>query len=223
VGSEAAVGGGLRDRFGRRNPAAVFGVLGVGLVGAAVAVPAFETLLFAWGGTALFAAVLLQFVTTTATVPATVATDVHAVMAGNARRVAGTGPHRYVPDGDSVSLVVAGDASGDRPERVLDPVGERLLAPLAEPAAEPTVENRVPVLLDTVVHDLELAAGAQSRPTDTGVEVTVSGVQVGTAELFDHPVVSVVGVGLADTLSTPVRVDPTVEDGRLVVACHWRE
>ncbi|MDS0261395.1 hypothetical protein NDI56_18495 [Haloarcula sp. S1CR25-12] len=223
MGSEAATGGGLRDRFGPRNPAPAFGVLGVGLVGAAVAVPAFETLLFAWGGTALFAAVLLRFVTTTATVPAAVATDVHAVAAGNARRFAGTGPHRYVPDGDSVSLVVGGDASGDRPGTALDPVGERLLAPLAEPASEPTVENRVPVLLDAVVHDLELAAGARSRTTDTGVEVTVTGVQVGTAELFDHPAVSVVGVGLADALSAPVRVDPTVEDGRLVVACHWRE
>ena len=224
-GTEATTGGRLRDRFGRHNPAPAFGVLGLGLVGAGLAVPEFETLLVAWGGTAVFLAVLLWFVTPTATVPATVAGDVHTVMAGNARRFVGSGPHRYVPDGDGVSLVVgttdASAAVDDAAGTELTPVAVRLLAGLDGPDPDDTVETRLPMLLDSVVHDLELAEGGRYTTTDAGVELSFTGSRVATDELFDHPVVSVVAVGLARAVGSPVTVDPHVDGDRLVVACTW--
>jgi len=224
-GTEATTGGRLRDRFGRHNPAPAFGVLGLGLVGAGLAVPEFETLLVAWGGTAVFLAVLLGFVTPTATVPATVVGDVHTVMAGNVRRLVGSGPHRYVPGGDGVTLVVGDDnaAAGfeDHGGTELTPVGVRLVASLDESDPDETVETWLPVLLDSVVHDFELAESGRYTTTDAGVELSFTGSRVAPDELFDHPVVSVVGVGLARAVGSPVTVDPHVDGDRLVVACKW--
>ena len=220
----AVTGGGrLRDRVGTRNPAPAFGLLGVVLVAAGVAVPAYETLLVVWGGTALFVALLLRFVVTGETLAAAVTTDVYETMATNARRLGADGPVRYVPGEDGVSLV-AGDVA-------LDPVGARLLGPAdetpaaapsgAESGAEETPVVHLSVLVDVVVSDLELAARVSATPTDDGATVTVTDSRVGTGELFDHPVVSVVGVGLARRLGTPVAVDATAEGEELTVTCRW--
>ncbi|WP_254273440.1 hypothetical protein [Haloarcula marina] len=213
----AAAGTRRWRRLGKRNSAAVFALVGVGLVAAAVAVPAFETILFVWGGTALFVALLLRFVTTGATVRATAATDVYATFAGNARRLAGTGPQRYVPDGDAVSLVV-GEADG---QTTFAPVGERLTAAVPGPATDAAPGDRLAVLVDALVNDLELVESATARTTESGAEVTVTDSYVGTAELFDHPVASVLGVGLARALDAPVTVESTAEGDRLVVTCRW--
>ncbi|GGO00951.1 MULTISPECIES: hypothetical protein [Haloarcula] len=213
--THASAGGRLRERFGDRNPAPVFALVGVGLVAAGVGVPTRQTLLFAWGGTALFAALLLQFVTAERTLPARVATDLAATAGTNARRLAGDGPLLYVPDGDSVALTV------EESDAHLDPVGVRLLTTLDRPAVDEDPADRLPVLVDYLVEDLELADRATAQTTDGGAEVTVTGTTVGTAELFDHPVASVVGVGLARAVGRPVRVEPTDDDGRLVVTCRW--
>ncbi|MBX0322128.1 hypothetical protein EGH21_03680 [Halomicroarcula sp. F13] len=212
--THASAGGRLRDRFGDRNPVPVFALVGVGLVAAGVAVAPFQTLLFAWGGTALFAALLLQFVTTERTVPARVASDLAVAMGANARRLAGDGPPEYVPDGESVTL------TADGRDTHVDPVGVRLLATLDAPGTDDPAD-RLPALVDCLVADLELADSATGHTTADGAEVTVTGPAVGTDALFDHPVVSVVGVGLARAVGRPVRVEPTVEDDRLVVTCRW--
>ncbi|MBV0923974.1 hypothetical protein KTS45_07130 [Halomicroarcula limicola] len=212
--AHVAAGGRLRDRFGERDPASLFAVLGVLLLAGGVAVPDFETLLFAWGGTALFAAFLLRVVTRTVTLPAAVTTDVHATMARNARRLTGGGSSRYVPEDGSVALAVDGS------ERRLDPVGERLLATVDD-APDATVEERLPVLVDALVNDLELAGRASAVPVEGGVEVTVTDSRVGTDELFDHPVASVLGVGLVRVVGGPVRVEPVAEGEQLILTCRF--
>ncbi|WP_209309418.1 hypothetical protein [Haloarcula amylovorans] len=212
--AHAAAGGRLRDRFGERNPVPLFAVLGVALLAAGVAVPDFETLLFAWGGTALFTAFLLQFVTRTATLPAAVTTDVHTTMARNSRRLTGGGSSRYVPEDGSVTLAVDGS------ERRLDPVGARLLAARGD-ASDATAEEWLPVLVDVLVNDLELVGHASAVPVENGVEVTVTDSRVGTDELFDHPVVSVLGVGLARVVGGPVQVEPVIDGEQLVVTCRF--
>ncbi|PAU85617.1 hypothetical protein CK500_02650 [Halorubrum salipaludis] len=199
----------------------MFAALGVALVAGGAVAPAFETLLFVWGGTALFVALLLRFVATGDTVSAAVATDIYTAAAGNARRGSPAGDHRYVSGADGVELVV-GDSA-------FDAVGERLLATsgvLEADAAvvdggtadgEAAIDERLAVLADVLVNDLELARRARAS-TDGGVAtVTVTGSRVGTTELFDHPVASVVGVGLARGRDAPVAVEATVEDGELVV------
>jgi len=204
-----AAGGRLRDRFGRRNPAPVFGVVGALLLGGGLAVPAFETLLFVWGGTALFVAFLLRFVMTGSTVSSSVTTDIYTAMAANVRRLTPADDHEYVPGSGGVTLV-AGD-------REFDAAGERLLRTHDGFTAAETVSDQLSVLVDVLVNDLELAARATATVDGERATVTVTGSRVGTAELFDHPVASVIGVGLARGLETPVAVEATREDGALVV------
>ena len=213
--SDYAAGGRLRDRVGTRAPVTVFTVVGGLLVAAGFGIPEAGTLLFAWGGTALFVALLLQFVFTGPTVSAAVTTDIYTTLAGNARQRAPSGPMRYVPDGDGVSLTVGGET--------FDPVGERLLAGSETPGATGSLEDRLAALVDVLVNELELTARASATTDDGGVTVTATGSRVGTTELFDHPIVSAVGVALAAHREAPVRVDAAVEGERLVVTCRWSE
>ena len=207
--SNEITAGGLRGRIGPRNPALVFGVLGVLLVAGGLVAPAFETLLVAWGGTALFVALLLRLVMTGPTLPSAVTTDVYTAMAGNVRRLSSDAARRYVPDADGVALVVG--------DREFDAVGERLLATSDDVAPTETVDDRLSVLVDVLVNDLELAARATATTDDGTVTVTATGCRVGTTELFDHPVASVIGVGLARQLDASVDVETSREDGGLVV------
>lgn len=207
-------GGRLRDRFGPRNPAAVFGALGVALVGASFVAPAFETLLFVWGGTALFVTLMLRFVMTGTTVSSSVATDVYTAMARNARRLGPADDHEYVPDSDGVTLVVG--------DREFDAVGERLLRRHGELTSGESVSTQLSVLTDALVNDLELATRAAATTDGESATVRVSGSRVGTAELFDHPVASVVGAGLARGLATPVGVETTLDDGELIVVAKLK-
>lgn len=187
----------------------MFGGLGVALLAGGAAVPAYETLLFVWGGTALFVALLLGVVMTGPTVSSAVATDIHATMAANARR-SGPGPnHEYVPVSDGVTLV-AGDSE-------FDAVGERLLRSHDDLASTETAANQLSVLVDALVNDLELADRATATTDGESATVRAVGSRVGTAELFDHPVASVVGVGLAHGLGTTVAVEATREGETLVV------
>lgn len=205
-------GGGLRDRLDARNGALVFGALGVVLVAAGLVVPDVATLLFAWGGTALFVALLLGFVMGEPAVPATVTSDIYTTMAANTRRQVPDGPVRYVPDADGVTLRVAG--------REFDPVGERLLATHTGVAAA-TVDEALAQVVDILVTQVELAGEARARADGTAATLTVTGSRVGTVELFDHPVASMVGVCLASHLDRPVRVETAVEGDALVVTCDW--
>lgn len=215
MASDIAAGGRLRDRFGSRNSALVFGLIGVGLVAGGMFVPAFETLLFVWGGTALFVALLLRFVMTGSTLSSRVTTDVYATLAGNARRNSPQGDHRYVTDDDGVALVV-GDSG-------FDAVGERLLATCDALETDggtgdsPSVDDRLTVLADVLVNDLELADRVRASVDGDVATVTVVGSRVGTTELFDHPVASVVGVGLARGRTDPIAVETSVDDGALVI------
>lgn len=205
-------GDGLRDRLDARSGALVFGALGVVLVGAGLVVPDVATLLFVWGGTALFVALLLGFVMRERAVPATVTSDIYTTMAANTRRQVPNGPARYVPDADGVALRVG--------EREFDPIGERLLATRTAIDAA-TVDESLAQVADILVNEVELAGAVRASVDDSVATVTVTGSRVGTAELFDHPVSSMVGVCLASHLDRPVRVDTAVEDDRLVVTCDW--
>jgi hypothetical protein len=188
----------------------VFGILGVSLLGGGLVAPAFETLLVVWGGTALFVAFLLQFIMTGTTVSSSVATDIYATMAGNTRRLSPADDHQYVPGPDGVMLV-AGD-------REFDAVGERLLQAHDDLTAAATVSDQLSVLVDALVNDLELATRASATTDEERATVTVTGSRIGSAELFDHPVASVIGVGLARGLDLPVVVDTRRENGTLVVS-----
>ncbi|WP_241430018.1 hypothetical protein [Halorubrum lipolyticum] len=173
----------------------------------------FETLLFVWGGTALFVAFLLYFVMTGTTVSSSVATDIYTTMAQNVQQAGTTTDHEYVPDSGGVTLVAGG--------REFDPMGEQLLRTHDDLATAETVGTQLSVLVDVLVNDLELATRATATTDDERATVTVIGSRIGTTELFDHPVASVIGVGLAHGLGVPVTVETSREDGNLVVGVNF--
>lgn len=76
-------------------------------------------------------------------------------------------------------------------------------------------------LSDSLVEQFELVERATVAETGPGrVAVRVSGSAVGRVDRFDHPVASLLGVGLARAVENPVTVEVTpVEDGAYVVSC----
>jgi len=205
--TDLAAGGRLRHRLGSRNGAPVFAVLGLALLGGALAVPAYETLLVAWGGTSLFVALLLQLLMTGPTLSATVTTQIYETMAGNARQRGAVDGGQYLPANGGTLATPAGD---------FEPIGARLLGDRDTSASE-TIADHLAILVDVLVNDLELAGQARATVTDETATVRVSHSRVATEELFDHPVTSVLAVGLTRGLDAPISADSTVEDGDLVV------
>jgi len=204
-----AAGADRRDRFGRRAPATVFALVGVALLAGGFAVPTWDTLLFAWGGTALFVALFLGLVAAEPTVPATVAGDIHTAAAARARPDDASAP-RYVPTESGVRLASGGE-----------PVGVRLLAGVGtDDAASETPATRAATLVDAVVNHLELAERAAATVEESSAELTARS-RLATEELSDHPVASVFAVGMAATVDRPVTVESAVTDDGLVVSCRW--
>jgi mRNA-degrading endonuclease toxin of MazEF toxin-antitoxin module len=189
----------------------VLSVVGIGLIGGGLVSPAFDTLLIAWGGTALLGALLLVVFGTTRTVRADVATDVYATLADTCRTATGIDDAAYAPTDDGVRLggtVPTGVALTDRIEA----------ATVTDPEAP---EEHLHVLSDGLVEELELAADARAEVGDGTGTVTVKGCRIGTDELFDHPVASVVGVGLARATGLAIAVEATPREDGLVVDCTW--
>lgn len=204
-----AAGAKHRDRFGRRAPATVFALVGVALLAGGLAVPARDTLLFAWGGTALFVALFVGLVAADPTVPATVAGDIHTAATARARPDDAS-PPRYVPTGSGVRLASGGE-----------PVGVRLLAGVrTDDEGDETPATRAATLVDAVVNHLELAERAAASVHESSAELTAQS-RLATDELYDHPVASVFAVGMAQTVDRPVTVESAVSDDGLVVTCRW--
>lgn len=208
--THVAAGTGRRGAVLGRNPWLGFAAVGVVLVGSGVALPALDSVLFSWGAFALVVAALLRFVTGDTAVPASVVSDVYTTMAANSDRDRDpNAPQRYVPDDGGVRL----DGR--------EPVGERLLARVdadTDPATAPS--ERAAQLVDALVNHLEIADHAAATVREDGATVTVRS-RIATDERRDHPVVSVVGVGLAGALDRPVVVETGGEGDGLELTCRW--
>jgi len=139
-------------------------------------------------------------------------------------------PRLYVPRGTASELP---DAESLSETFVIGPDGERGLA--VTPAGAPLVAElyrtqRVPsavnqlatTLADAVVELFGLADRVNTEVDRTGTQVVfeIHGAVYGDPARFDHPVVSVLAVGLAVGLETPVHVD-VAETTPLVVTCSW--
>lgn len=196
----------------RRWPSLGLSVLGVALFVSGLSVPAYESLLFAWAGTAMFGAVLVALFGPTATVRADVATDVYTALAGTCRALDAEEAAVYRPTDDGVRLgemVPTGSALVDR-------IGTATVSDPQSPAAH------LHVLIDGLVEELELVSGATAEVEDGAATVTVEECRFGTAELYDHPVASVLGVGLARATDAAVTVDATPQADGLVISCAWQ-
>lgn len=232
-----------RQRTYRRSTAGL-AILGVVGVAGALAFPDSRAVLFALGGTGLFAALLTYVLTPERFVAASVSSAVYEALAadreaivdelgleGEPRYVSGDDPRLYVPVSDDSDTVPAPldrfFVTGDGSERgvAMSPTGEPLLAELRRSLTS-ELSSSPPLLADQladgIVESFELADGAEASvdTADGRATVELAGVAYGPGDRLDHPVPSLLGTGFAVGLDTTVTVDVDDADP-LIVTCRW--
>lgn len=229
-----------------RNTAVGFALLGaLGFV-AGLAVPDGRQVLFALAGVGGFAAVLTYAMAPGRVLEARDGARVYETCAANVARLAnelgGTADRRYVPaddDGaDAVRLFVpraSGDAASGALEHgssrqglLLEPTGASFVAELERTLADGLAGRPGPLaeqLTDALTDRFELVDRAEPLVDTEGgrVYVAVSDGAFGPVDRFDHPVASILAVGLATGLERPVDAAVTAETdrGEWLVRCRW--
>jgi len=236
-----------------RRAALGMGTLGMVALGAAALIPALRTILVVLGATGLFAAVLTYYLTPERFVAVDVGRGVYEAMESDRRALVadlGLGEARvYVPVDDAGSkvrlfvpqydeyTVPAGEeldtllvAPPDESGRgvAFTPTGRALYDSFVEavsgsPPDDPGVVATQ--LCDALVEQFELidATTIEYAPDDDRLTVSVEGDAYGRADELDHPVASVVAVGLARTLARPVVSETSSADGDAdaILTFHW--
>lgn len=247
----------LREEYNRsqrrryRSAAIAMAAAGLAACGGAVLFPGVRTVLLALGGTGLFGAMLIWFLTPERFVPERVGQQIHDAHASNQSALIddlGLQEDRvYVPadSGTVARLFLPQRASYDIPDSfdgllvvpnderqrgvAFEPTGARLYdafkqSLVGEPATDPAA--LAAQLADGVVETFELADSAtvDADRSGGGIAVAVDGAAYGALSRPDHPVVSLLATGLAVGLDRPVRA--TVEDtdrAAALVVCRWDE
>jgi hypothetical protein len=242
----------LRDEYARAQQATyrrtAVGLVAVGLVGllGGIGFPDARAVLFALGGTGVFAGLLTAVLTperfVSARVGARVADALRAdrdamidelglggdpvyVPADGVRlfvpRTAGT----LLPDADALTdLFVVPDAP-DRGGVAFHPTGDPLFAEFDDTRDRPlntSPEAVVPVAADALVELFELADGVDHDvDTDTQrVTFEIVGAGLGDPTGIDHPIPSFLAVCLVRTLELPVRVEIS-DDDPFTITCRY--
>lgn len=242
----------LREEYARARQTTyrrtAVSLLVVGLLGIAggVVFPDARTVLFALGGTGIFAGVLTYFITPERFISAEIGGRIFE--AARADREATVdelglrGEPVYVP-GDEVRLFVPRDADAPLPELLSDldlfvvpedpttggvafhPTGVPLFEEFSDTMDQSLgtrPQSAAPVIADALVEVFELADSAESAvDTDTQrVTFEISGAGLGDPTAIDHPIASFLSVSLVEALAEPVEVTVTEEDP-LTVTCRY--
>lgn len=244
----------LRDEYVRarrsqyRRTAAGLALLGVIAALAGLAVPAGREVLFVLGATGLFGGLLTYYLTPERFVAASVGDRVFAALAGNHEALidelglrderyylpgeAGSGPRVFVPQRTVHELpdardgpIVTDDASRGL---LLEPTGERLRDAVVDAAADPDASAPPALaaqLADAVVEQFELARSVEPDVDAERVTFAVADAAFGPLDRFDHPIPSVLAVGLATGLDRPIElsVDPGDDRADWLVTCRWAD
>lgn len=218
----------------------VLGCLGV--VGGLLVTGA-STVLFVLGAIGLFSGLLTYYLTPERFVSADVGQAVYSELAANEAALVdelGLSDRRiYVPattDQGSVRLYVPQDDAASVPDRdhldrtvvvtddgdrgvALDPAGRRLFQSFSESltgelAAEPAAA--ADQLIDSLRNQFELieSASVDAAAESDRLVLAVNSSVYGPLTTFDHPVVSLVAIGVAEASQHPVSVDVQAADGR---------
>ncbi|MFC7079072.1 hypothetical protein [Halorussus caseinilyticus] len=218
----------------RRTALGLFAVGALAVV-AGLALPASRDVLFALGGTGLFAGVLTYYLTPERFLPASVGESVYAALAENGTAIRAElgladetvyvpAPERasrdervFVPRRDDYelpddeSLARTFVTSDDRQRGVtLEPAGLALVAEFERALSGSLAEDPETLadqLADGAAEQFELADRLDADPDDRRVTVGVTGSAFGRVDRFDHPIQSFLGVGLARGLDRPVAVE----------------
>lgn len=228
-----------------RKTALGLGIVGLLAVLGGILFPEGQEVLFALGATGVFGGILTLYLTPGQFVTADVGERVYAAMAANETAVAnelGLAETRlYVPDSEHAArlyipqhsefetpvdqdgpIVVADDSRGllleatgsylfDELERVLTGDLSETPATLAEQLADGVVEQFE--LASTVEPDVDAGDGR--------ITFDVTDSLFGDIDRIDHPVVSLLAVGIAVGLQKPVSIVVTQDDENWLVTCRW--
>lgn len=226
-----------------RRTALGLGLIGLLAAAAGMLVPEARDVLFALGGIGLFGAVLTYYLTPEQFVSADVGRDVYTALAGNEAALvdelglsetrlyvpteSGDDPVRlFVPQREAYSIpedealahsIVVTETDTTRGVAFTPsggPLFEAFEAARSGPAAE-TPAAIATQLTDAVVEQFELVDSATPDvdPEDSRLTVAIDGSVYGSLDRFDHPVASVIAVGLAAGLNTPVTLEQPTTNG----------
>jgi hypothetical protein len=229
----------------RRTAVSLLFVGVLGIAGGAVFTDA-RTVLFALGGTGIFAGVLTYFITPerfiSAEIGARMFEAVRADREATIDELGLRGEPVYVP-GDTVRLFIPRDADAPLPDSGSDldlfvvpedpttggvafhPTGVPLFEEFSDTMDQslgPRPQSAAPVIADALVNVFELADSVESAvDTDTQrVTFEISGAGFGDPSAIDHPISSFLGVSLVTTLDVPVEVTIT-DEAPLTVTCRY--
>ncbi|MBX0297798.1 hypothetical protein [Haloarcula nitratireducens] len=229
------------------------GAVGVLAVVGAILIPNTRDVLLALGAVGLFGSVLTYYITPEQFVSADVGRDVYTALAGNEAALVAelglTDEQIYVPPGpahDTVRLFIPHEQRGTLPDRdaldrivITDESGARGLA--LDPTGEPLFQSFDAVrsgslgetptdlaqqLTDALVEQFELVGAVTTDIDPDGQRLTIglNDSVYGPVDRFDHPVASLLAVGLATGLDEPISVEVTEgTDARsaYLVTCRW--
>lgn len=230
-----------------RRTALGLAALGAAAVAGGALFPAARDVLFALGGIGLFGAVLTYWLSPERFVAADVGRDVYVALAGNERALVdelGLSDRRlYVPVGGGVRLFVPQREDADVPatgdlDRTLVAPDETTRGVALDPSGQPlfdafedaltgslgtTPETLATQLTDALVEQFELvdAATPDVDADDGRLTVSVSGSVYGPVDRLDHPVASLLAVGVATGLDQPVALEVTDDGDSALVTCTW--
>lgn len=241
----------LREEYSRAKRAQYRRTaVGLVLTGALAAVagylfPVARTVLFVLAGIGIFGGVLTAFLTPERFIAADVGAQVYGALADNESAIVsdlGLSEERvYVPTEDGTRLYVPQQAEARVPRSDLDQVfvvtdDETTRGVAFEPTGEPlfdeferTVtgdlatdpEPLTDQLVDALVSQFELVDSVGVDLGDQQATFELVDPAYGDVNRFDHPVASVLAVGLSHGLDRPVRIDVDADEERPIIRCHW--
>lgn len=242
----------LREEYTRARQAVyrrlAIGLFGVGLVGlvGGIGFPDARAVLFALGGTGIFAGVLTAVLTPERFVTARVGARVFQALRADRDAIVselGLGGDpvylpadgevrmfipRYdetaVPEATAVEDVFVVPTEPDEGGVAFHPTGEPLFAELTATQTQPidpTPAAVATVTADALVELFELADGVEYDVDTATDRITfeIAGAGLGDPAAIDHPLSSFLAVGLAKTLDTTVRVE--VREDPLTITCRY--
>lgn len=234
-------------RTGFRRAAFGFAVLGITAALAGVVLETAQNVLFALGGTGVFAAILIYYLVPGQFVAAGTGERVYAPLADTMAAIAtelGLRKERlYVPSSENdlpVYLYIPADTDHEIPSPnrgpivtgeddhglVLQPTGGALFREfryaLSDGLAR-TPDRLAAQLADGIVEQFELAAVADPDGTDGRVTVGIVDSAFGDVDRLDHPIASFFACGLAVGLEQPVSLEVADGGSRYdwLVTCRW--
>lgn len=241
----------LRDEYARAKRAQYRRTaIGLVLTGGLAAVagylfPVARTVLFVLAGIGIFGGVLTAFLTPERFIAADLGAQVYGALADNEDAIVGdlglSEERVYVPTEGGTRLYVPQQAEARVPESDLDQVfvvtdDETTRGVAFEPTGEPlfdeferaltgdlesTPEPLADQLVDALVSQFELVDSVGVELGDEQATFELVGAAYGEITRFDHPVASVLAVGLSHGLDRPVRVEVDADGERPIISCRW--